>query len=395
MSLEIYMPEPIQRVMSKPARYRVLSGGRGSAKSYAVANYLIIKAISGKYRILCTREYQSSIKDSVHKLLSDRIRALGLSKFFIIQRDSIRSIFGSEFIFKGLRHSISEIKSTEGIDFCWCEEAEKISEESWNVLIPTIRAEGSEIIITFNPDEEKSATWQRFVVSPPPRTEYCHTTYVDNKLFPEVLRWEMEYDKKVDFERYEHVWEGKLKKYANALIFKGKYRVDEFETPESATFLLGADFGYADDPSCMIRGFIQDNKLFIDYEAYAYHVEIDDLPTLFRSVPGSDKWKSRGDNARPDTISYLKRHGINMEPCEKGKNSVEEGISFLRSFEEIVIHPRCKYTARDFGSYKWKTDKHTNEILPIPGKSSDHAPDACRYMIRPYMTKKRSIFDAM
>ena len=143
--MNVELPEKCHYVLSQNKRYKVLRGGRGSAKSWSVAKYLVVKTGFGKFRVLCTREMQNSIKDSVYKLLVDQIAEMNLGRNFEIYRDSIRSIYGSEFLFKGLRHNISEIKSTEGIDICWVEEADKVSEDSWTILIPTIRKPNSEI----------------------------------------------------------------------------------------------------------------------------------------------------------------------------------------------------------------------------------------------------------
>ena len=216
-----YMPEKALAVIESDKREKVLEGGRGSAKSYSFADALLIRAAYQKIRALCARETQRSIKDSVHKLLCDRITALGLDDYYLIQKDSIMSTSGSEIIFKGLRHNIVEIKSTEGIDICWVEEAEKVSEDSWIVLIPTIRKNGSEIWVSFNQEAKDSATRKRFILNPAPFCISAHLTYRDNEYFPDVLRQEMEYDREVDPEKYEHVWEGGLKKYHEALIFAG------------------------------------------------------------------------------------------------------------------------------------------------------------------------------
>lgn len=382
------MPAKAQAVLAPTARYKVLSGGRGSAKSYSIADYLIVKAVHGKFRILCTREMQNSIRDSVHRLLSDRIIALGYEKFFIIQKDGIYTLSGSEFLFKGLRHNISEIKSTEGIDICWVEEAEKVSDDSWTILIPTIRKPGSEIIISFNPEEEESATYQRFVVNPPPDCLHAHLTFRDNKLFPEVLRREMEYDKRVDPDKYDHVWEGKLKGYSDALIFKGKITIMDFETPEGVEFLFGADWGFSTDPTALVRMFIQENKLYIDYEAYGVGVELNELEAFFDTVPESRRWEIRADSARPDTISFMCQKGFAVVGAEKGPGSVADGITFLRGFEEIIIHTRCPGAKDNFLNYKWKKDRITGKILPIPVDSSNHVPDACRYALELYMKSK-------
>lgn len=389
----IQLPDKCRQVLATKARYKVLYGGRGSAKSWSVARYLVAKAAWLPLRILCTREMQNSIKDSVYRLLLDQIEYLKLEKYYVATKDSIKGIYGSEFLFKGLRHNISEIKSTEGIDIVWVEEAEKVIEDSWSVLIPTIRKNDSEIIVTFNPEEEKSATRKRFVISPPPDAAVAEVNFTDNPWFPEVLRREMEYDKKVDFEKYEHVWCGKPKKYAIAVIFKNKVFVEEFETPTDVQLYFGADFGFSNDPSVLGRMFIQNNCLYIDYEAYAVGIEIDELERFYDMVPDSRKWKITADSARPDTISYLSQRQFNIVGSEKGKGSVEDGIEFLRSFEKIIIHPRCRGAIDNFTNYKWKQDRHTEEILPIPAAGSDHWPDTARYALESYIKAKVTIWD--
>lgn len=385
------MNPKVQRVLGSKSRYKVLEGGRGGGKSTPTADALIVRAANQKLRILCTREMQNSIKDSVHRLLADRINAIGLSPFFNIQKETIFSLCGSEFIFKGLRHNISEIKSMEGIDICWCEEAEKISADSWNILIPTIRKEESEIWITFNPEDEKSATYKRFVLTPPPDCLRAHVTWQDNKMFPEVLRREMEYDKRVDYEKYLHVWEGNVKRYGDAVIFKNKIFVEEFETPGDARLFFGADWGFSNDPTVLGRMWVRDNILYIDHEFFGHGVEINELERAFDTVPESRKWCIIGDSERPDTISFMRRQGFNIIGAQKGKGSVEDGIQFLRGFEKIVIHPRCRGATDNFSNYKWKQDRVTGEILPIPSDGSDHWPDTARYALESFVKAKEPL----
>ncbi len=388
-TITAYMPDAIQKVLGAKARYKVLSGGRGSAKSYSIADALIARSAHEKLRILCTREYQNSIRDSVHRLLSDRIIALKYDQFFNVQKDSIRCpVSGSEYLFKGLRHNISEIKSTEGIDIVWVEEAERVSEDSWSVLIPTIRKERSEIWISFNPESENSPTYTRFIKNPPPDYKYAHVTFRDNAMFPEVLRREMEYDKRVDFDKYEHVWEGECKGYSDLLIFKGKVRVEDFETPIDAQLFYGADFGFSQDPAVLVRMFMQDNKLFIDYEAYGVGVEINELEQFYDSVPGARQWEIIADSERPDTISHIRQKGFNIRGAKKGPGSVDDGIMFLRGFEEIVIHPRCRGAVDNFNNYKWKKDPITGFPLPVPAAGSDHVPDSCRYALSKWIQSR-------
>ena len=397
-------------ILFQKARGKTIYGGRGGSRTWSVARYLLTRAIGRSLRILCTREVQNTIKDSVYRILSDQIGILELSQHFNVRADTISGRSGSEFIFKGLRQNIGEIKSTEGIDICWVEEAAKVSTNSWDVLIPTIRKDDSEILITFNPDGEVDPVYQRFVKNPPPGYISRMVNWRDNPFFPEVLRREMEYCKKVDYDKYLHIWEGQCKGYSEDCIFKGKVLVEEFETPvgEDPTvsivqFYFGADFGFSVDPSVLVRMFIKDRTLYIDHEAYGHGVEIDDLHQFFSTVPGSDKWKIIADSERPDTISFLSQPhvgrdgveypGYNIVGAEKGKGSVEDGIQFLRGFEKIVIHPRCKGSKDNFENYRWRRDRITDEILPIPKEGSDHAPDATRYAMEPYIKKQVTIFD--
>ena len=393
------MPPKARKVIGSSKRFKVLEGGRGSAKSYSFADALVVKTRQERKRVLCTREMQNSIKDSVHRLLTDRIDSFGFTSEFNITRESItHNETGSEFLFKGLRHNISEIKSTEGIDICWVEEAEKVSEDSWDILIPTIRKPGSEIWISFNPENEHSATHKLFIEKPSPEVIRAHMTFRDNKYFPEVLRRQMEYDKSIDPEKYMHVWEGQVKKYSESLIFHGKIHIEEFETPDDAIIYQGADWGFSTDPTVLVRCFIDNKDLYIDYEFYDIGVEITDLHESFMTVPDSHKWKITGDSQRPDTISHLKREyvdrdgvmwpGYRIVGAEKGKGSVEDGIMFLRGFERIVIHPRCKGAIDNFTNYRWEQDKITKEILPKPKKGSDHVPDAIRYALEKYIKSK-------
>lgn len=374
--------------MTPGIRNRVLYGGRGGTKSFAFADRAVTLGAVNKLRFLMTREIQNSIKDSVFRLLCDRIYELGIEPYYDIKRESIKSAAGSEFIFKGLRHNITEIKSTEGIDICWIEEAEKVVQNSWDVLIPTIRKESSEIWVSFNPEDEHSATYQKWVAQPPPSTISAHLTYKDNPFFSDALRREMEYDKRTDYEKYLHVWEGQVKRYSDACIFHNKISIEDFETPADAEFKFGADWGFSVDPTVLQRVFVKDNCLYLDYEFFGHGVEITELEEAFDTVPESRKWKIVADSERPDTISYMKRKGFNIVGAEKGKGSVADGIEFLRGFEKIVIHPRCKGAIDNFTNYRWKQDKVTMEILPVPLDANNHTPDAVRYALEKLMKAK-------
>lgn len=394
-NVDVKISEKLLFLLTEKARYKVSYGGRGSGKSWANARCLIILALKSKIRVLCTRQLQTSIANSVHKLLSDSIQELQLTDYFEITRDAIRCVNGSEFFFKGIQNNINEIKSIEGIDYCWVEEAQSVSESSWEVLIPTIRKENSEIWITFNPDREEDSTYQRFVKNPPPDSIVKLVNYNDNPWFPLTLQKEMEYCKEVDYAKYEHIWLGKTVIDTDVQVYYGKFELKEFETPENAIFYYGADWGFAQDPTALIRCFIQDKSLYIDYESGGVGVEFEDLPALFNKIPEAQKWQIRCDNARPETISYMSRQGFRTIACPKWKGSVEDGIEYIRGFQRIYVHPRCKQTYEEFKFYSYKQDKNTGDILPVVLDKNNHYLDALRYALNPYIQKNISILEVL
>lgn len=385
----IEFPDPFQPLF-QPARYKVFYGGRGAGRSWSCARALLLMGVAKQLRILCARETQLSIADSVHKLLGEQVDILELSNFYDVQKSRIIGANGTEFLFKGIKHNPQEIKSTEGVDVAWVEEAQAVSENSWNILIPTIRKDNSEIWITFNPGEEADPTYQRFVLNPPPGAVVKKVNWHDNPWLPKVLRDEMEYLRRVDYDAYLHVWEGEPRTISDAVVFKGKFTVEPFDTPADARFYFGADWGFSQDPTTLIRAFVKDRTLYIDQEAYAIGCDIDKTPALFDAVPESRKWQIYADSARPETISYMKRAGFKIAACEKWSGSVEDGIAFLRSFEKIVIHERCKHTAEEFRLYKYKVDVQSGEVLPVLVDKHNHCTDSVRYALGKLIRQKKS-----
>lgn len=377
----------------KPHRYKVFYGGRGSGKSFAIAEALIVMSDIAKLRILCCREIQNSIRDSSYQLLKDTAYRLGIKSHFRFLDQEIRNeTTGSRFIFKGLLRNEQSIKSVEGVDLCWVEEGQTVSERSWQTLIPTIRKQGSEIWVSFNPLNVDDPTTKRFIEAPPATAYVRKVNYDENPFFTKEMRAEMEYDKRTDYEKYLHIWEGYPRTFSDAQIFRGKFVVESFPDDlwKSADRLFfGADFGFARDPSTLVRCFKLDNDLYIEYEAYGIGVEINELKKFYSVVPGYDQWPIYCDCARPETISYLANHDyLNAKPAEKWQGSVEDGIEYLRSFNRIVIHPRCKHTADEFRLYSYKTDRLTNEILPIPLDKNNHVIDGIRYALNDYIKDK-------
>jgi phage terminase large subunit len=371
----------IKRLSQSKARYKVAYGGRGSGKSYGVAQMFVALALTERARFLCTKETQNTLSDSALAIMKRVISDYGLDAYFEQTKHGLAcTLSGSEFIFRGLQHP-ERIKSLDGIKYCWVEEAQSVTKEAWDMLIPTIREPGSEIWVTFNPDQETDPAYQMFVKNTRDDVAVEKIDYHDNRYFPAVLRVELEYDKRIDYEKYLWIWEGNTRTISDAQVFRGKFRVASFETPEDARFYYGADWGFHPDPSTLIRCFIRNGILWIDHEFYGVGVDIDDLPERWRMVPGADKWPIWADSQRPDTIAYMRKQGFNVRGADKGPGSVEDGIAFMRSFRGIVIHERCKHVADEFKLYKHKQDKLTGEVLPALEDKNNHCIDAIRYAL--------------
>jgi phage terminase large subunit len=363
-----------------PVRYRAAHGGRGSAKSHSFAQALVLKAASKPLRIGCYREIQKSIRDSVKRLLDDKIAACGLKDFYQSTDTEIRAPNGSLFIFNGLRTNPDAVKSTEGLDIAAVFEANKVSQRSWDLLIPTVRKTGSEIWAEWNPEFETDPVDQLFrgPDGKPPGSIVREVNWVDNPFFPDVLKQELEWDRKRDPEKYQHIWLGGYQRNSEARVFKN-WSVEEFDRPPGTIHRLGADFGFSIDPSVMVRCSIDGNRLYVDWEAWELGCEIVNLPDLFMAIPEAEKWPSVADSSRPETISHLRKHGFpKLQGAIKGAKSLEEGVSFLQSFD-IIVHPRCQHVIDELTMYRYKTDPLTNKVLPILEDKNNHCIDALRY----------------
>jgi phage terminase large subunit len=332
--------------------------------------------------------------ESVYSLLKGIIYQYNLQRFFSLKNSLIEcNCNDSVFFFKGLAHNIESVKSTEGIDICWVEEADKVSQNSWDTLIPTIRKPKSKIIITFNPTHEDDPVYQMFVVTGQPDSVVRKVNYNDNPYFPEVLEKERLHLRATDYEKYLHVWEGELRTVSDAQVFKGNFVVEDFSSEGVECFYHGMDFGFANDPSTVVRCFIKGTNLYIDKEAYGHHVEINELGSMIRSIIAGKHYKIKADCARPETISYLKNEGWNIEGAKKWPGSVEDGIEAIKGFTKIIIHPSCIHTMEEFKRYSFKIDKRTNEIIPIVIDDFNHMIDAIRYALDDLIRRKITIYD--
>src|SRR5678816_4434750 len=383
-AVDIPLPEAFEPLL-KPSRYKGIYGGRGGAKSHFFADQVIDNCLTHKgHRVVCIREYQVSLEQSVKRLLEDKIKAYDLTREFRVMDSHIRTPGEGIVIFQGMQaHNAESIKSLEGYNIAWVEEAQNLSQRSLDLLRPTIREEDSELWFSWNPrSKDDPVDVLLRSTPPPPNAIVVRSSYRDNPFFPDVLRREMEWDRRRDPDKYAHVWLGGYEERGEARIFKN-WQEQEFETPDDAVFYYGADWGYSDDPSVLVRCYAQGRTLYIDREAYEVGCEIDHLPRLFDTIPGSRERVITADSARPETISYMQRHGFpRMEAAIKGKDSVKEGVIFLQNFD-IIVHPRCERTIIELASYSYKVDKKTEKVIEplVPEDKKNHVIDSLRYAL--------------
>jgi phage terminase large subunit len=344
------------------------------------AEMVIGRCIGGKVDVVCVREVQRSLAQSVKKLLELKIEDMGQYDMFVVKQDEIRTSLGGRIVFAGMQnHTADTIKSLEGYDIAWVEEAQSLSQRSLDLLRPTIRKDGSELWFSWNPN---LATDPVDVLlrgdSPPPGTIVVNANYRDNPWLPDVLKRELEYDRRRDPDKFAHVWLGEYQRNSESRVFRN-WKIEEFDTDETATFRLGADWGFSVDPSVLIRCYIKGRKLYVDHEAYMVGCEIDLLPDLFDRVPDSRRWFITADSARPETISYMRRNGFpRINSAIKGPGSLEDGIEFLKSFD-IVVHPRCVHLIDELTLYSYKTDPLTGQVMPVLADKDNHVIDSLRY----------------
>lgn len=352
----------------KQSRYRILYGGRGGSKSWGISRALLIKGVQKQIRVLCAREFQTSIKDSVHKLLCDQISELGLDAHYEITQATIRGINGTEFIFAGIKNNINGLKSIEGIDICWVEEANNVSAHSWSVLIPTIRKENSEIWVSFNPELPTDETYKRFVLNPPENAVVEKINWNDNPYFPEVLDLERKTLQARDIEAYNNVWEGIPRQTIDGAIFAKEMTMAELEgritnVPYDATKGVHVvfDLGWNDFTAIwfvqlfptetrLIR-YLEDNQQTISYwltkiQSYGYMID-----TIW--LPHDAKAKSLGTGKSIEEIVRQTGHktkvldrvpvadSINaartmFSKCYFDRNNCEEGLQCLRHYRYDV-----------------------------------------------------------
>ena len=380
MKLQIETPRAYVPLL-KPSRYKGAHGGRGSGKSHFFAELLVEQAILRPgLRAVCVREVQKSLSQSVKRLIEDKIERMGVGPLFEVQEARIKTPGDGLIIFQGMQnHTADSIKSLEGYDIAWVEEAQSLSQRSLDLLRPTMRKPGSELWFSWNPDQPTDPVDALLrCESPPPDAVVLEVNYDDNPHFPDVLRAEMEYDRGRDIDKFSHIWRGKYRKNSQARVFRN-WRIEEFDVDPTWVLRQGADWGFSVDPSVLVQCAIVGRTLYVPHEAYMVGCEIDALPALFMTVPDSEKWPITADSARPETISYMRKHGFpKIMPAVKGARSLEEGVEFIKTFD-IVVHPRCTHTIDELTLYSFEIDKLTGIVLPSLADKDNHVIDALRY----------------
>jgi len=393
----VQLPDKLVPIFAPPrgsVQYRGLHGGRGSAKSFTAAKMAAIWGYAEPLRILATREFQASIKESFHAELKSAIASEPwLEAHYDVGVDYLRGANGTEFFFRGLRHSTSSIKSLAKIDLTIVEEAEDVPEVSWLALEATVfRQPKSELWPIWNPRLDGSPVDLRFRKNPPPNALITEINWKDNPFFPpgmETLRRREQ--ERLDPNTYAHVWEGAYLTNSDAQVFAGKFRVAEFEPGDDWDGpYQGGDFGFSQDPTAAVRCWVKGDTLYVSHEAGRVGLELDDTAKFVTTqIPKFADYVTRWDNARPESISHIKRHGLpRSEAVEKWKGSVEDGVAFLRSFREIVVHPRCTGIAQEMRLYSYKIDRLSGDILPVIVDAWNHYIDALRYAVGPLIKRQ-------
>jgi phage terminase large subunit len=376
-------------------QYRGLYGGRGSGKSFGAAKMAAVWGMVEPLRILCTRELQVSIKESFHAEVKAAIASEPwLEAHYDVGVDYIRGKNGTEFIFRGLRHNTTAIKSLAKIDLTIVEEAEDVPEDSWLALEATVfRQQKSELWAVWNPRLDGSPVDKRFIKSPPANAIIRKVNYSDNAFFPvglETLRQREQ--ERLDVATYAHIWDGEYLTNSDAQVLAGKVRVAEFEPSSDWDGpYYGGDFGFSQDPTAAVKCWVHGPRLYIEHEAVRVGLELDDTASfVVNCIPGFDREVSRWDNSRPESISHLTRHGLpRATACEKWQGSVEDGIGYLRSFAEIVVHPRCSSVASETRLYSYKVDRLSGDVTSNIVDAHNHTIDAIRYALGPMIRHRQ------
>ena len=402
------LPPKLIPVFTGPARYRGAWGGRGSAKTRTFALMTAVRAYQAAEAgergvILCGREFMNSLDDSSMEEVKQAIAAVPwLDAYFDCGEKFIRTRNRRvTYAFTGLRHSLDGLKGKARVLIAWIDEAESVSETAWLKLGPTVREEGSEIWATWNPEKDGSATDKRWRKSAPAGTRVAQVNFADNPWFPATLEAERQADReRLDDATYAWVWEGAYRSNSVAQVLGGKYVVREFTPgPGWDGPYFGMDWGFSQDPTVGVKLWVHEGRLHVEHEAGRVGLENDDIGAYMAArLPGIERHTVRADSARPETISHVRTDGggrrvalPGLAAADKWPGSVEDGIAHLRSYREIVIHPRCTGFLNEARLYSFKVDRLTGDVLDTIIDAHNHYIDATRYALGPMIRRAKSM----
>lgn len=394
----INIPIEYKRLFDKDWREAAIYGGRYSLKSHTVARYLLIRARMEKVRVGCFREFQNSISDSSHQLLKDLIEKYELHDFQVTDKAIINTVTGSDFLFKGLWNNEQSIKSIEGIDIAWVEEAQTITETSIEVLTPTVRKKGSQIIYTYNRDLEDDPVHKRLVLDGRPNTLIINVNYdIAEKygMLPDVIKNEIEDDKEKRPALYKHKWLGEPSNNLERKIYTD-WAIVETIPHEARLERYAMDFGYSNDPTAIVAIYYYNGGYIFDEICYQKGLSNKRISEIL--INQEKQSLVIADSAEPKSIDEIRLYGVNILPAEKGPDSINYGIKILQD-ERISVTKRSSNLIQEYRNYMWKTDRN-EKILTIPEGGNDHLLDAVRYGItslkkRPTNTVSEEQFNAL
>jgi len=386
--ITIQIPQEFKPLFDKNWREAGVYGGRFSLKSHTVARILLIRARQNKIRVACFREFQNSIADSSYQLLADLIKQYELSDFKLTNNSIINTINGSDFIFKGLWNNEQSIKSIEGIDIAWVEEAQTVSEKSLEVLTPTIRKEGSQIIYTYNRLMEEDPVHKRLVLEGRPDTLIINVNYdiaVKYGFATEAILKEIEDDRLKRPSLYKHKWLGEP--YGLERKIYHDWDITDEIPHEARLERYGIDFGYSNDPTAIIGIYKYNNSFIFDEVVYLKGLSNKQIADTLLNL---DRALVIADSAEPKSIDEIKSYGINIVPSVKGQGSILQGIQYVQD-QKCSMTKRSTNLIKEYRNYLWKTDKD-GRIINVPEDMFNHAMDALRYGLSSYKPKIQNPF---
>lgn len=389
----------------KPCRFKGAKGGRGSGKSHFFAELAVEEMIADHtVSFACMREVQKDLRHSAKRLIESKIREMGAQHLFRILDNEIRRVApapcqdpGGIMIFQGLQdHTADSIKSLEGFQRVWVEEAQSISKRSMDLLVPTMRA-GSQLWFSWNPRFPDDAIEKLFESLRPHESALVHVNFLDNPMCPQETLDDAERCRANNPDDYGHIWLGEFDIKSDSIIFNDAYEIREFEPDRDWSIAHGLDWGFSQDPLAAVQTYYHEDTLYIRREYGGVRIELDETADgLKDAIPGIEKHVIRADSSHPSSISYCRRDGLPlMTAVDKWPGSIEDGIKWLRALRCIVIHPDCIETAQEMRKYSYKVDTRTGDVLPVVVDKFNHYIDAIRYAVAPLIQLDSNSFKGL